>query len=106
MLATWKVYFDTGEINRDDFPSVIAHTRNYYVHYDESIKQKERILEEYELSIYNRALFKMLEYYILIELGFSENDAKITDKLRERWGDISQDLEILRLSRERSRSEI
>ena len=106
LLATWKVYFDTGEINRDDFPSVIAHTRNYYVHYDESIKQKERILEEYELSIYNRALFKMLEYYILIELGFSENDAKITDKLRERWGDISQDLEILRLSRERSRSEI
>jgi hypothetical protein len=105
LLANWKIHFDTGEINRNDFPSVIAHTRNYYVHYDESIKQRERILEENELGIYNRALFKILEYYILIELGFSEDDAKITDKLKERWGNISQDLEILKLSRERSKTE-
>ena len=57
------------------------------------------------MGIYNRALFKILEYYILIELGFSEDDAKITDKLKERWGNISQDLEILKLSRERSKTE-
>jgi Icc-related predicted phosphoesterase len=60
--------FDTGEITHMDFPSVIAHTRNYYIHYDESIKAQHRVLSEEELQFYNRSLLQMLEYYILLEL--------------------------------------
>ena len=101
LLANWQIHFDTGEINHEKFPSVIAHSRHYYTHYDENIKQKERILTEEELQIYNRALLKILEYYILLELGFSEDDTNVRGKLNERWGNISQELEILKLSREK-----
>lgn len=99
LLANHKIYFDTGEIKHIDFPSVVAHTRNYYIHYDESIKAQHRVFSEEELQFYNRSLLQILEYYILLELGFSENDANIKRRLTDRWGNISQDLEILRISR-------
>lgn len=101
LLARWKVHFDTGEIKHLDFPSVIAHTRHYYTHYDESIKVKHRVLSEEELQFYNRSLLQILEYYILLELGFPEDDDKSHRRLTERWGNISQDLEILKISRSR-----
>ena len=56
LLANWEVYFDTGEISHREFPSVIAHSRNYYIHYDERLKEKYRVLTEEELEIYNRVL--------------------------------------------------
>ena len=31
--------------------AVIAHTRNYYIHYDERIKEKHKILNEEELHL-------------------------------------------------------
>lgn len=99
LLASWKIHFDTGEIKHKDFPSVIAHTRHYYTHYDEKIKEKHRVLSEEDLQFYNRSLLQMLEYYILLELGFSENDVDLKRRLTERWGNVSQDLEILKISR-------
>ena len=99
LLAQWKIYFDTGEINHMDFPSVIAHTRHYYTHYDESIKEKHRVLSEEELQFYNRSLLQILEYYVLSELGFSEDNKESQRRLSERWGNVSQDLEILKISR-------
>lgn len=99
LLACWKIYFDTGEIDHANFPSVIAHTRHYYTHYDEAIKEKHRVLSPEELQFYNRALLQILEYYILLELGFPDNDDKSQRRLTERWGNISQDLEILNISR-------
>lgn len=99
LLACWKIHFDTGEIKQLDFPSVIAHTRHYYTHYDESIKEKYRVLSEEELQFYNRSLLQILEYYILLELGFSENDVELKRRLTDRWGNVSQDLEILKISR-------
>ena len=39
LIANWKIHFDTGEIKHMDFPAVIAHTRHYYTHYDERIKE-------------------------------------------------------------------
>ena len=99
LLANHKIYFDTGEITHIDFPSVVAHTRNYYIHYDEKIKAQHRVFSEEELQFYNRSLLQILEYYILLELGFPENDANIKRRLTDRWGNISQDLEILRISR-------
>ena len=99
LLARWKIRFDTGIINYMDFPSVIAHTRHYYTHYDESIKGKHRVLSEEELQFYNRSLLKILEYYVLLELGFPQDDKDSQRRLSERWGNVSQDLEILRISR-------
>ena len=99
LIANWKIHFDTGEIKHMDFPAVIAHTRHYYTHYDERIKAKHKVLSEEELQFYNRSLLQILEYYILLELGFSENDVGLKRRLTERWGNVSQDLEILKISR-------
>ncbi len=98
LTAEWKIYFDTGEILRCDFPAVIAHTRNYYIHYDERIKKRDRVLSEEELPIYTRALLQILEYYIWLELGFTEENYKIKKKLMERWGNISDELQIINMS--------
>ena len=103
LFAEGKFYFDTGEIKHVDFPAVVAHTRNYFIHYDETIKEKHKILTEEELQFYNRSLLQMLEYYILLEVGFSDV-SKVRGKLTERWGKVSQDLEILRISRSKSDS--
>ena len=56
LIAEYQVYFITGDINRIDFPKVLANTRNYYIHYDENIKNNRRVLTEEELSIYNNCL--------------------------------------------------
>lgn len=103
LLANREIYFDIGEIKRDEFPTVIAHTRNYYIHYDERIKEKHRVLVEGELQFYNRSLLQILEYYILLELGFSDSGA-LKSKITKRWGRVSQDMEILRMSRAQSNS--
>lgn len=99
LIADWKIYFDTGEINRTDFSEIIAATRNYYIHYDERIKNERRVLTDEELQIYNRALIQILEYYILFELGFTEENGEFKKRLFSRWGNVSQSLELLRLSR-------
>ncbi|SFG07311.1 hypothetical protein SAMN04487761_10383 [Lachnospiraceae bacterium C7] len=84
LYAEGNIYFDTGEIKHEDFPSVIAHTRNYYIHYDEKIKDKYKVFTSDELKIYNSVLFEMLEYYILYELGFNiESRGKL---VTTRWG--------------------
>ena len=72
MVANFEIIFDTGEINRIDFPKVIALTRNYYTHYDEQIKKKGKVLENNELPIYTDILLHILEFYILKELGFTD----------------------------------
>ena len=102
LFAEGKIFFDTGEIERNDFPYVISQSRNYYIHYDERIKEKHRVLSEEELQIYNRALLQILEYYILLELGFSvDTNVELKKKLIERWGNISQDLYLLDISKKR-----
>lgn len=101
LYAEGNIHFDTGDVKNDDFPSVIAHTRNYYIHYDENSKNKYKIFTVDELIIYQKVLFQILEYYILYELGFSVRDrSKI---IRDRWGSISNDLQILNASRSKKR---
>ena len=99
LLAEWKIHFDTGDINYQDFPSIIAHSRNYYIHYDEGLKDKYRILSQEELQIYNTVLIEILEYYILLELGFVETNGKLKKKITERWGNVSRHLEIVAASK-------
>lgn len=99
LYADRCICFDTGEIELADFPSVISHTRNYYIHYDEKIKENHRVLTEEELQIYNRALFQILEYYVLLGFGFSNESGEIKEKITKRWGRISQDIEVLKTAR-------
>ncbi|MGI6173373.1 MAG: HEPN domain-containing protein [Christensenellales bacterium] len=101
LIANGQYRFDTGEIQLEEFPSVIAYTRNYYIHYDERIRKSRRVLKEEELKFYNRSLFQILDYYILLELGFSDL-FELKRKLDERWGNISQQLSMLKLSRFRN----
>lgn len=97
LLAEFKIWLETGDIDRLQFPRVIAKTRNYYTHYNESIKKKERILTSEELVIYNKVLLYILEYYLLSELGFTDTVA-IKKKLNHRWGNISDSLSIQKKS--------
>jgi hypothetical protein len=99
LLAEFKIHFDTGDIEYYNFPSVIANTRNYYIHYDERIKERGKVFTESELSIYNASLLYILEYYILIELGFY-NIEKIREKLNARWRRISETFSIINHSNE------
>lgn len=99
LYAEDQYYFDTGDIEHNDFPQVIADTRNFYIHYDERIKSRGRVLTEEELQIYNRCLFQILEFYILKELGFTDFNY-IRNKLNMRWGNVSQDLLIQKQSDE------
>ena len=105
LLAEFQIHFDTGDIKYYDFPKVIANTRNYYIHYDEAIKERNRVLTESELSIYNRSLLYILEYYILVELGFTDR-LKIAEKLNDRWGKISDILSIIKCSNENTKKYI
>lgn len=98
LLAEFKIWLETGDINRLEFPRVIAKTRNYYTHYDESIKKKERVLTSEELVMYNHVLLYILEYYLLSELGFTDTVA-IRKKLNNRWGKTSESLSIKKASR-------
>ena len=97
LFAERNIFFDTGKLDRTEFPSIIARSRNYYIHYDEEIKDKNRVLSEEELEFYNRSLLKILEYYILLELGFPLDNINITEKLSKRWGNVSQDMEFYNL---------
>lgn len=103
LLGEFKVFFDTGNINHMEFPSVIARTRNYYTHYNEAIKKKGKVLTREELTIYNRVLLHMLEYYLLLELGF-KNERYVSKKLNDRWGCVSQDLSVMKQSKEKFNS--
>lgn len=88
ILAENKVLFDIGRIKIMEFPDIISSTRNYYIHYDESIKDRARILSENEISIYNRALLVILEFHLYSELGFTR-DEELMEKLYQRWGNVS-----------------
>ncbi|MFK4881242.1 HEPN domain-containing protein [Lactococcus petauri] len=88
IIADYKINFDIGDINVLDFPEIISATRNYYIHYDESIKDRVRILSKKEIGVYNNALIVILEFYIYSELGFRE-ERGLRKKLYERWGNVS-----------------
>ena len=105
LYAEGNRYFDIGNIKWDEFPGIVAHTRHYYIHYDEKTRINNRIFTEDELNIYIRALFLILEYYVLLEIGVDVNESQINEKLRWRWGNISQDLSIQRAADERHKNE-
>lgn len=44
-------------------------------------------------------MIEILEYYILLELGFVETNGKLKKKITERWGNVSRHLEIVAASK-------
>lgn len=54
---------------------------------------------EEDLRTYNTVLIEILEYYILLELGFVDTNGEIKKKITERWGNVSQSLEISKISK-------
>ena len=77
LLAEFKIWFGTGDIDRLEFPRVIAKTRNYYTHYDESIKKKERVLTSEECTIRFYYIYLSIICYanldLLIRLRLGKN---------------------------------
>lgn len=96
LYAENQIHFFTGDIKFLSFPKAISDTRNYYIHYDKS--KKERILTEEELKIYYRVLLQILDYYVLKELGFNVNSEEFKEKLINRWGNISTELQLIKES--------
>ncbi|MFL8906455.1 HEPN domain-containing protein [Helcococcus kunzii] len=78
-------YFRIQGIHQLDFPSIIATSRNYYTHYNESLLKTGKVLQGDALLKQTYKLLEILDHYILLELGFKdeENIKKIT---RGRWG--------------------
>lgn len=74
---------------------MILYIRNYYIHYDERNKKRDKVFAKSELYIYNRSLFYIVEYDILIELDF-HNIEKIRQKLNETWERILDTLLIIK----------
>ena len=85
LYAEGDVYFETDQIDRESFPDIIAKTRNYYIHYDEKIKEEYTVLEVDELGRANNTLCFILEYYIFKEIGFEVNNIEFREKLMLRW---------------------
>lgn len=75
LLAEFNILFYTGDIDCKNFPKIVVNTRNYYTHYDEKLIDK--IIKYEDLAIYVDILLKILEYYLLKEIGFSEVDYRI-----------------------------
>lgn len=98
LYANGQIYFETGDIARNEFPNVIADTRNYYIHYDEKRRQILEIIRDDQLSIYCRVLLKILDYYVLKELGFNVSNKEFKERMDIRWGDISIELVLLKKS--------
>lgn len=85
-LADFQFFFYTGDIKELDFPQVIANTRNFYTHYNQTTEKKA--LKGSDLEDAYRMLRSILEYYLLRELGF--NEEFISKRIRDR----TQPLEI------------
>ncbi|MED2976611.1 hypothetical protein P4284_07815 [Bacillus swezeyi] len=71
VLAESRFLFYTGNIHINEFPNIIAVTRNYYTHYNQKL-EKKALKGEDLIHAYN-ILCNILEYYLLKELGFEED---------------------------------
>lgn len=66
---------------RKDFIEKVINTRNYYVHFDESLKDKA--IQEKKLPYFNHILKSLLEIYLMKELGISKDNLSLYAKRRK-----------------------
>ena len=69
-----------------DFPQKLVDTRNYYTHYNKN--KKGKAFEKEELPIVNAELMALLEYHLMLTLGFDDEVASknVQRRLRDRIG--------------------
>lgn len=67
-------FLSTYRMPRQDFVDKLVITRNYYTHYDP--KKESRSFTREELEDVCPILFNLANYYILMELGLSEEDLR------------------------------
>lgn len=58
--------------NNDEFIKSVVQTRNYFTHYDETLREKA--LSGYELVIATRILSYVMQIVLLFEIGFTANE--------------------------------
>ena len=58
----------------DHFAEQVSDTRNYYTHYNE--KKKDKIFKEEDIPAVNGYLVCILEYHLLLHIGFDQTFAK------------------------------
>lgn len=70
----------------EDFVQKIVDTRNYYTHYDKD--KKEKAFAKDELPTVNAELMALIEYHLMLSLGFDAGTAaeKIHRRLNDRIG--------------------
>lgn len=72
MFTDEPKYFFSGGFNFNEFPQKVSKTRNYYTHYNE--KQKDTAFQGEDLITATRLLRLILEFHLLKELGFKNED--------------------------------
>lgn len=81
------IFFKGGKENPIDIADKIVKTRNYYTHYDETIKVDS--IKDKELDIAVNYLYIIMSYYILVELKLDED--YIIKKINEKMSFIRQE---------------
>lgn len=69
-----------------DFPQKLVDTRNYYTHYSQG--KRDKAFGKEELPIVNAELMALLEYYLMLTLGFDDETTlkNVQRRLRDRIG--------------------
>lgn len=73
-------------IDFKDFPQKLVDTRNYYTHYSKD--KKDKAFDKDELPTVNAELMALLEYHLMLTLGFDAGGAaeKVGHRLKDRIG--------------------
>lgn len=78
IIDEWNFVFELGDYSLQDFVRKVVDTRNYYTHYSED--KKDKAFGFQELLTANSALFNILRYHILKQMGFSQEF--VEDRIR------------------------
>ena len=74
MFADEKVPFYPGTYSHEAYIQKLVDTRNYFTHYDES--KEQLTFSQEELPFVNQELEYLLDYHLLVLLGFDKGDVR------------------------------
>jgi hypothetical protein len=74
MFADGQVPFYSGTYSHDAYIQKLVDTRNYFTHYDES--KEQLTFSQEELPFVNQELEYLLDYHLLVLLGFDKGDVR------------------------------
>jgi len=98
LIANFDIWFDTGNINRNEFAGLVTDTRHYFTHYN--FNEKDKALSGEELYVAYEVLKYMLNYYILNELGFDREF--VHKKVGEMQSRLATSLQLRKLDKDKA----